>query len=130
METHCTPDNPYAVQLRANFLYTKMLALWVCTFWRTKGFHWIFPIIESSNSFVPFLSPGSILVQCTTHSFKIRQSWKWKAERILSKSKRVIQSLDPADMILVLVQSRNSNQDVCHYVPLLLQRNHVVLHLF
>ena len=32
LEAHCNPNNLFSTQFRANFLYTKIPALWVCTF--------------------------------------------------------------------------------------------------
>ena len=99
-------------------------------FWRTKWVTLNFAIWTNTR----FLNnvfdvPAQNLVQCKTYCFKIRQSWNRRAERVLRKVKKLVQSRDRANMKSVLAQSCNINLERCHYVPALLKQHNVVLRL-
>ena len=58
-----------------------------------------------------------------------QQIWKWKAEGDIRKGKKTVQSRDHANIKLVLVESFNNIQDLCHYLIALFMEHHVVKHV-
>ena len=89
---------------------------------------WKFPRIKTPISLITFISAisGSITMQDILLQ-KSTQIKKRKVERVLRKGKRIVHLRDQANMNLVLAQSCNSDLDLHHYVPALLQQHHVIL---
>ena len=115
-EVHCKINIHCSRQFGANFLYTKV-SLWVFIF--LGGlivYPWTFPLIRTPNILLLLISTRQNLVQCKTYGFRNRQKLKQKAEKLLRKCKKVLQSRNQANIILVLVQSCSSNYGPYHYV--------------
>ena len=70
------------------------------------------------------------IVECKIYCFKSRQSSKWEVEKFLSKTKKVVQSRDQTHIFLSLIQGRNRNQCLYHYMIALLHQHHGVMHAF
>ena len=90
---------------------------------------WTFASLKTHNAFLTSISGDWFFVKCKTYCSKNWLSRKWKAERVLSKGKRVVLSRDQAHIHLVLVQACASSLVFCHYVSALVQQSHVLLHV-
>ena len=92
-------------------------------------YHWILPLRKIPIFNKRVYLPAQYLVQCQTFCFKNWQNWNWKAERILRKRKKIVQTCDQAHMGFVYVQTSNSNQRLQNYLIVMLQQLQVVLHV-
>ena len=85
------------------------------------------PSVKSPSSLIMFFSVSSISSTIKDILFQKSTELEMEGRKNLRQGKRVFQSRDRANMNLVLAQSCNSNQDLSHYVPGLLQQHHIVL---
>ena len=88
------------------------------------------PSIKIPSSLIMFSSVSSI--SSTMQDILLQKSpelkRKWRVEKIFRKGKRVLQSHGQASKNLVLAQSKNSGQVLCHFVIKLVQQHRVILH--
>ena len=76
-EAHCNPNVHCSTQYRASFLYTTLLALWVCTILEGKmGISWTFPSLELSDFKRTILS--AISISCTMQDILLQNSTELK----------------------------------------------------
>ena len=76
---HCNQNFHCSTQFHANFVYTKKVVLWVCTFWRTKRVSLNIPINETSRCLYMFLAASSEF--STMQDILLRKSTELKMER-------------------------------------------------